>query len=137
MIYRNKLVLAEGHISWYFGGKAMCEHTSPVTLLRWPFILAGLTAVTQVSLLFYKLLKSKKLTTQQRLLVTVADNLINVNGLKTFGLACAAIILGALLNMFLWEVDYNTKIFPKSLLYHSTFLLFFQIRPFFLNPALR
>ena len=137
MIYCKHLVIADGHISGYFGGKSVAEYTTPVTPLRWPFIILGLTALIQVSLTIYKKLKSKKMTTLQRLTNTLAENLINVNGMIIYALSCTAVILVFVANVFFMDVDYDIDLFPKSLMIESFFLLFLQLRPFIINPALR
>ena len=142
MIYRKRMVIVEGHISGYFGGKAVSASTSPATPWRWFFMVAGVTALIQTSLIIYRKLKSRRLTTQQRLVVTLADNLVNVNGMKTFFLGCIFLTVVGVANQLMWrlggkEVDYNIELFPKSLMTYSFGLLFFQLRPFFINQALR
>ena len=137
MIYRKRLVIAEGHISGYFGGEAVCEFTTPVTLYRWGFIALGGTALIQVTLAVYKRLKASQLTTLQRLTNTLAENLVNVNGMMSSALSCTAVILVFVLNTVFFKVDYNMNLLPKSLINESFFLLFLQLRPFIINPALR
>ena len=136
------MVIVRGHISGYFGGKAVSAYTTPATPWRWFFIVAGLTALIQMSLILYRKLKSRRLTTKQRLVVTLADNLVNVNGMKTFFLSCIFLTVIGVANQLMWrlggkEVDYNIELLPKALMTYSFGLLFFQIRPFFINPALR
>ena len=144
MVYYKHMWIVEGHVSGYFGGKALKEEgrLSPATPLRWFFILVGLTTIIQISLIIYRKLKSSKLTTQQTLVVTLADNLVNVNGMKTFFLGCIFIAALGVASHLIWrlggkEVDYDIELIPKAQMLSSFGLIFFQLRPFFLNPALR
>ena len=142
MVHSKHMWIVEGHVSGYFGGPPVAEFTSPPTPWRWFFICVGLTSIVQISLIIYRKLKSRKLTTQQRLVVTLADNLVNVNGMKTFFLGCIFITVLGMANHLIWrlgrkEVDYDIVFFPKALMTLSFGLIFFQLRPFVLNPALR
>ena len=137
MIYCKHLVIADGHISGYFGGEAVAEYSTPATFLWWPFIILGLTALVQVSLTIYKKLKSRKMTTLQRLKNTLAENLVNVNGMSTYALSCTAVIIIFVANVLFIDVDCNMDLLPKSLMIESFSLLFLQVRPFISNPAFR
>ena len=77
------------------------------------------------------------MTTLQRLTNTLAENLVNVNGISTYALSCTAVIIIFVANVLFINVDCNMDLLPKSLMIESFSLLFLQVRPFISNPALR
>ena len=135
------LWIVTGHISGYYGGEPVSAYSTPATPWRWFFILSALTALIQISLILYRRINSKRLTTLQKLVVTLSDNLVNAKmEWKTFFLSCMLIACIGVAGQLIWkrkEVDYKSEVLPSGLVTYTVGLLFFQVRPFAINPALR
>ena len=130
-------LLPVGHMAIYFGGhkiKPLLSKWTPYS--RWFLINCFLTSLFQIILFVYKTIKSKRLTRQQSLKSVLVGNFLNINSMATTTFSVLSVLFVLIRDKFIeYKSDENSL--PDDIISAFIILLFFQLRPFFKNHALR